>query len=94
MAHAGNNLPNLDKVVLVNPFCEIDSELRDTLEKSRDVFSQCPPDMPETSFHYWNSLKQSKEERNYDPRLNPISIDGRIYIINGIVMVELGLLRS
>lgn len=59
MAYSENHLPNLDKVLLLNPFCEIDDILRDTLEKSIEVFLTCPPDMPELSFHYWNSMESS-----------------------------------
>jgi hypothetical protein len=68
----------------LNGFCEVDEMLVDTLKKSSEVFQTCPQDMPELGFHFWNSLIQSQEEKQ-DPRLNPILLNGRLHIINGIL---------
>ncbi|CAK58331.1 unnamed protein product (macronuclear) [Paramecium tetraurelia] len=84
MAHVQSNLPRIGGLLIINAFCEIDDMLTDTLKKSKEVFQTCPNDMPELGFHFWNSLIQSHEEKQ-DPRYNPISLNGRLHIINGLI---------
>ena len=59
VVHAYRNLPNLDAILFLNSFVEIDNILEDTLLKSLEVFETCPESMQELPYSYISVLVNS-----------------------------------
>jgi hypothetical protein len=76
-------------MMLINSFSHLDSNLVDLLKKSEEVFLTCPENIPELPFNYFsvmvNSDDLSKENLKLKMELNPIKINGRLSLINGII---------
>ncbi|EGR30022.1 hypothetical protein IMG5_143970 [Ichthyophthirius multifiliis] len=83
------NLPNLNSLLLINSFAEVDNILKDTLTKSLEIFESCPEDMNDLAFNYFsvivNSNALTDEQLKNKMENNPILNQGRITIIKGIL---------
>ena len=84
-----NSIINFKYLMLFNSFLYIDDLLADLLNKSIEVFMKCPLETPELAFLYEETLnKQLDKPPNYEEikekaLKNPISIKGRISILQG-----------
>lgn len=77
---------NIEQVLFVNSFLEVDGILEDTLKKSLEILKTTPEGMDELSYHYYSVLVNSQpltsEQISYKSKVNPIKVPGRICIIN------------
>lgn len=76
-------------MMLINSFSHLDNILQTILQKSLDVFKDCPQNLPELPFNYFSVMVNSKdipsESLKKKIELNPIKISGRIAIIKGFI---------
>ena len=80
-------------MMLINSFSHIDNILQTILQKSLDVFKDCPPNLPELPFNYFSVMVNSKdipsELLKKKIEANPIKTSGRIAIIKGDYLKKL-----
>lgn len=80
-------IPGFKKMLLINSFSHIDNILLPILEKSLDVFKECPPNLPGLPYNYYSVMANSKdlspETINKKMEINPIKVSGRIALIRG-----------
>jgi len=86
-----NSMVNLKQLIVFNPFLYIDDMLADILMKSMEVFSKFPLENPELCFLYEETFSRQMTTKpdfsNLKARFssNPISIEGRIAILKGVL---------
>ena len=89
MIFADLTIPGFKKMMLINSFSHLDNILQTILQKSLDVFKDCPQNLPELPFNYFSVMVNSKdipsELLKKKIELNPIKISGRIAIIKGFI---------
>ncbi len=59
MVCAYGNLPGLNSLLLINSFAEVDNILKDTLNKSLEIFESCPEGMTDLPFNYFSVIVNS-----------------------------------
>lgn len=82
-------MPSFKKMMLINSFSHIDNILQTILQKSLDVFKDCPTNLPELPYNYYSVMVNSKDipsdimKKKVEE--NPIKISGRMTIIKGFI---------
>ena len=74
-------------MLLINSFSYLDNILANILQKSLEVFKDCPQNLPELPYNYYSVMVNSKDIPSEIIKkkiiLNPIKISGRASIIKG-----------
>ncbi|EGR30343.1 hypothetical protein IMG5_134330 [Ichthyophthirius multifiliis] len=87
LIQACGNLNNIQNLCLFNSFIELDDLLKDTLNKSQEIFENCPPGMNDLSYNYFsvivNSQPLTEQQLKFKMQINPILNEGRVSIIQG-----------
>lgn len=80
-------MSSIKKMLLINSFSNIDNILLPILQKSIEVFKDCPNNLPELPYNYYSVMANSKDLNpeiiKKKLELNPIKISGRISLIKG-----------
>ncbi|KAM3135048.1 hypothetical protein pb186bvf_012872 [Paramecium bursaria] len=82
-------LPYIQNITLINSFSSIYQQLHQFFDQSLKIFTSQPPSSLDLAFEYTNTIMNTKHltEGNLAHllNLNPISLQGRVCIINGLL---------
>jgi len=85
--HLADTVSSLKGMLIFNPFCNVDSIMKDSIMKCICSFQNCPAQLPEYIEYFYNVLTQSAEKirdlQESKPTISPLKIEDRIAILRG-----------
>ncbi len=82
----------IKKVVLVNSYLEMSSQMKEMTEQSIEVLKNCPEDNLQLPYNFNNIMLNQKELPQFRLQLkmdyNPITLEGRLAILRGTLNLQ------